>query len=254
MRSVTCSCTCCAVAPGHRVLMTITRNVKGGSSDCASLEYDSTPNSVTSVMMKITSGWCRNAQADRLNLPSSWLMQRRHGAHFFAGGYRVHAMPDQAFAGLYAACQRDGAGVVTQHLHAAQLQRVFLRLDDPDGGLLAVMEQRGGRHRVGGLAVRTPVVEADVGGHAQPDIRRGRFQRELDAVGAALRIGGRCNFAQDGSKGLARQRAQRDGGALAYGKPRQHAFGHVADRVDVAGPRQLVDGCPGRHVLAGVGL
>ncbi|KAG1337112.1 hypothetical protein G6F61_014935 [Rhizopus arrhizus] len=44
------------------------------------------------------------------------------------------------------------------------------------------MEQRGGRHRVGGLAVRTPGVEADVGGHAQPDIRRGRFQRELDAT------------------------------------------------------------------------
>ncbi|MOA38018.1 hypothetical protein D3C78_1596640 [compost metagenome] len=56
MRSVTCSCTCCAVAPGQRVWMTMTRKVNGGSSDCASLEYDSTPNSVTSVMMKITSG------------------------------------------------------------------------------------------------------------------------------------------------------------------------------------------------------
>ena len=56
MRSVTCSWTCSAVAPGHGVWMTMTRKVKGGSSDCASREYDSTPNSVTSVMMKITSG------------------------------------------------------------------------------------------------------------------------------------------------------------------------------------------------------
>ena len=69
------------VAPGHRVLMTITRKVKGGSSDCARREYDSTPNSVTSVIRKITRGWCRRAQADRLNLPSSW----RCAAFWFSG-------------------------------------------------------------------------------------------------------------------------------------------------------------------------
>lgn len=172
----------------------------------------------------------------------------------FAGRHGVHALPHHALAGLHALRQGDAARVVAQHLHAAQLQRVFLRLDDPDGGLGAVMEQRRRRHRVGSGAVGLAVVEADVGGHAQPHLGRGRLQRQLGAIGAALRIGRRRDLAQHGAEGLAGQGRQRDGGALADGQARQHAFGHVAQRVDVARPGQVVDRLAGRHVLPGVGL
>jgi hypothetical protein len=55
MTSVTSSCTCRAVAPGQNVRITMTLNVKGGSSDCASLPYERMPNSVTSTRMNITS-------------------------------------------------------------------------------------------------------------------------------------------------------------------------------------------------------
>ncbi|MNL26142.1 hypothetical protein D3C87_1476540 [compost metagenome] len=163
-------------------------------------------------------------------------------------------MPDDALASLHAVGQRDRARVVAQHLHAAQFQRVFLRLHDPHGGFLAVMEQCRGGHGVGCLARGAGVIEADVGGHAQPHIWRGRFQRELDAVGAALRVGGGRDLAQDGGKSLAGQGSQGDAGALPHGQPRQHVFRHVADGVDIAGPGQLVDGRARGHVLARVGL
>jgi hypothetical protein len=55
IRSVTSSCTCRAVAPGQKVLTTITLKVNGGSSDCASLPYDSTPNRVTNASKNTTS-------------------------------------------------------------------------------------------------------------------------------------------------------------------------------------------------------
>jgi hypothetical protein len=38
IRSVICSSTSCAVAPGQLVRITITLNVNGGSSDCPSFE------------------------------------------------------------------------------------------------------------------------------------------------------------------------------------------------------------------------
>ena len=180
-------------------------------------------------------------------------VQRRHGAHFLAGRHGMHALPDHALARLQALGQRDRAGVVAQHLHAAQFQRVLLRLDHPDGGVLAVMEQRGGRQRVGRRAIGAGVAEADVGRHAQADLGLGIFQRELGAVGAALRVGGGRDLAQHGVESLAGQRTERDAGALAHRQAGQQAFGHVADGVDVARPGQVVDRLAGRDVLARVG-
>jgi hypothetical protein len=43
IRSVTCCSTSRADAPGQFVLITITRNVNGGSSDWPSLPYDRKP-------------------------------------------------------------------------------------------------------------------------------------------------------------------------------------------------------------------
>jgi len=42
------------VAPGQSVRTTMTLKVNGGSSDCASLPYDNTPNSVIRARTKIT--------------------------------------------------------------------------------------------------------------------------------------------------------------------------------------------------------
>jgi len=55
MRSVTCSCTCLASAPGQKLWITMTLKVNGGSSDCDSALYDSMPNSATIAIRKNTS-------------------------------------------------------------------------------------------------------------------------------------------------------------------------------------------------------
>ena len=47
MRSVTCSATSSAVAPGHSVRTTIALNVNGGSSDWPRWRYDQTPTSAS---------------------------------------------------------------------------------------------------------------------------------------------------------------------------------------------------------------
>ncbi|CAM2168739.1 hypothetical protein BLAT2472_10948 [Burkholderia latens] len=69
-----------------------------------------------------------------------------------------------------------------------------------------------------------------------------------------MRIGGRRDLAHFRGELAARQRRQRNACRVTGLERRERGFGHVADDVDVARPRELVDGLAGRHVLAGVCL
>ena len=108
----------------------------------------------------------------------------------------MHALPDHALARLQALGQRDRAGVVAQHLHAAQFSVSSCGLT-ADGGVLAVMEQRGGRQQVA-APLALALLKLMLPPSCQADLGLGIFQRELGAVGAALRVGGGRDLAQHG--------------------------------------------------------
>jgi hypothetical protein len=48
--SVTCSATCCAVAPGQLVRITMARKVNGGSSSCPSWKKAAAPSSISTII------------------------------------------------------------------------------------------------------------------------------------------------------------------------------------------------------------
>src|SRR6187455_3017024 len=92
MRSVSCCSTSRADAPGQLVLMTMTLNVNGGSSDWPSLVYASVPNSAHARIRNRTSERWLSAHSDRLKPergPSGGPPAVMNGSLTFMSGLRL---------------------------------------------------------------------------------------------------------------------------------------------------------------------
>ena len=179
MLSVTCSCTCCAVAPGQNVRMTITRNVNGGSSDCASRVYEMMPKIVDIAIRKTTSARCR--KRPRRQIETAFLVAmvvavapcrsgcrcplRAHDAkssgckgattRTFSPADTVwtpcHTTRSPAFRPRVTVTVRSPYRATSTRRSSSELSDFH----DPYGGLLARVEKRGGGQRERLLALCT---------------------------------------------------------------------------------------------------
>src|ERR1700730_11012010 len=226
MMSVTCCCTCRAVAPGQSVRTTMTLKVNGGSSDCASLPYDSTPKSVTSARMKITNAWCRRVQADKLK-PSLTLIitaieQGSDLLHMLAGVNGVHAGQHHIVAVSQAARDGGGALAVAGDGDGPQLEGGIIRTNHPDRRITAPVKNGGRRHLEGRRTVcGRSSRQRRITGHAATHRGSGFHQGELHSIRAALRISGGRHLAHARLEAPTRQGRQCDARGLADDNPAQ---------------------------------